>query len=506
MSTTGGIGGMFTNVESGWWYASNDYASKYRIFAEGIDQTKPIGLFVWLHGDGAYEYNNPTDTAYLFGPDGIIQAARDENMITVVPLSPDDDGAVTWWEWGHKTGNAQWLKELITSVFYQSFDIDLTKIWFGGFSGGAEFLTAQFLPFWGNDLQIEGGGAVITGGGDHAAEYGGNTAFTPNFSSGFRMYWRTGEDDTAANSSEGFDAVEAAHRGENWYRGLGFATDIELVSGHSHLLNGLYGGFIREALNDVPLGFSLADAKELFVGSDPVKEVYVGDVRVWKASDNFFSYTEGPIPVEDKVVHLSDFSLSQPGFVDAIGRYSNESLTARWGSPYPQLTFTNIATGEARDVLIEGQSRSLAEREHLQAGDYALTFSRPGREADYPMNWISVSLADEPRTQSFSHSGEALAYGEDQRLLTTINPPTSSDYILMIEILNAIEGRDEGSSEYSQPILMIGDEEVRRLHNGSYYIGAIINGSTDIKITRKASGSNYYPKFDATAYYYPVES
>ena len=298
MATTGGTGGPLTNDVSGWWAATNGYSSKYRWWAAHIDTAKPIGIFVWFHGDGAYEYNNPTDTAYIGGPGGILQACIEQNMILVVPLTPDDDGTLTWWEWGSKTGTTQWAKEMIHANFYDRYNIDRGKIWFGGFSGGAEFLTAQFLPHWGNDLLIEAGGAVITGGGTFHSDYGGDSTFDPAYKANFRMYWRTGEDDTAANSEEGFDGVAAAQTGEAWYRNKGFPTNIYLVPGKSHLLNGLYGGYIREALADtggpaqsgVYIGSQLVIG--MYVGSTPVTAVYVGSQKVWPT---------GPVTVQHEV-------------------------------------------------------------------------------------------------------------------------------------------------------------------------------------------------------------
>ena len=292
MATTGGTGGPLTDGVSGWWAATNGYSSKYRWWCSHIDTSKPIGIFVWFHGDGAYEYNNPTNSAYLGGPDGILQACIEQNMILVVPLSPDDVGAVTWWEWGSKTGNTQWAKEMIHANFYNRYNIDRERIWFGGFSGGAEFLTAQFLPHWGNDLLIEAGGAVITGGGTFHSDYGGDSTFNPAYKANFRMYWRVGQDDTAANSDEGFDGVLAAQTGEAWYRNKGFPTDIRLIPGHAHTLTGLYGGYVREALADTggpaqPGASSMGPfvggvpVKQVYAWPTPVREVYVGSQKIW---------------------------------------------------------------------------------------------------------------------------------------------------------------------------------------------------------------------------------
>lgn len=267
MSTSGGSGGPRTDGLSGWWAASNNYSSRYRWWA--AHTTGSPGILLWLHGDGAYEYNNPDSTAYLAGPDGLIQVARDHNLILLVPLSPDDDGAITWWEWG--TGNAVWLKELLARVRGQ-YDVDLERIWIAGFSGGAEHITAQLLPLQGENLGIEAGGIVAFGGGDHPAEYG-RTQPTLSYRSRFPMSWVVGEDDTAANSSEGFDARAAATRGRNAYQSTGHRTELTLVPDKQHLLNGLYGSYVRAALE-------ASAAPRVFPGGVRVQSVFVGSTRV----------------------------------------------------------------------------------------------------------------------------------------------------------------------------------------------------------------------------------
>lgn len=64
------------------------------------------------------------------------------------------------------------------------------------------------------------------------------------------MRWVVGENDTADNSDEGFDGRGTSEYAENWYSGQGWDTDIDLVRGKSHLLNGLYGGYLDDIISE----------------------------------------------------------------------------------------------------------------------------------------------------------------------------------------------------------------------------------------------------------------
>lgn len=294
MTSSGGTGGPLTDRTGVAYLASNGYDSFSHIYAAGIDTSKPIGLFVWLHGDGAYEYLNPTSTLYLSGPNGIVAAAKERNCIVLAPLTPDSGttNGRTWWKWG--SGNAQYLRELIVAEIYGKYNIDLGKIWIAGFSGGAETTTAIFLPTQANNLQIEGGGFMPFGGGPRPSWYSISEAWTPNFDPAvFHGYWIVGEDDTAENATDGYDGVLAAQAGYDWYGTKGFPTDIYYVPGQTHILSPEWGNLMRAAWvkydstgtggGSVAIGGS--GVSSLFVGSSAVTAAYLGAEKIWPPED-----------------------------------------------------------------------------------------------------------------------------------------------------------------------------------------------------------------------------
>jgi hypothetical protein len=294
MTSTGGTGGPLTDRTGVAFLASHGYDSFSHIYAAGIDTSKPVGLFVWLHGDGAYEYLNPTSTLYLAGPNGIVAAAKERNCIVLVPLTPDSGttNGRTWWKWG--SGNAQYLRELIVSEIYGKYNIDLGKIWIAGFSGGAETTTAIFLPTQANNLQIEGGGFMPFGGGPRPSWYEISEAWVPNFDPAvFPGYWIVGENDTAENATDGYDGVLAAQAGYDWYGTKGIPTDIYYVPGQTHILSPEWGNLMRAAWvkydsanSGTPIGaIGGPGISSMFVGSSAVTAVYLGAEKIWPSEE-----------------------------------------------------------------------------------------------------------------------------------------------------------------------------------------------------------------------------
>ncbi|MFC4605332.1 hypothetical protein [Rhodococcus kronopolitis] len=225
--TSAGSGGAFTDLVDQP-YSAGGYSSTYHRWASHIDPSRPIGMLIHLHGDGAFEYDNPVSPYCLGGPDGIVAQARVRNLIVIVPLTPDDDTR-TWWNWSGTASNTQWLDALQTAIL-DAFDVDLGRLWYTAFSGGSQFLTKYYLPRFANNAA--GGGAVVFGGGNAP-----DTAVTPvdaGTRSRFTMHWLTGGDDVAANAADGFDGLAAAVGGERWYRDAGFVTTLVTPPGHGH--------------------------------------------------------------------------------------------------------------------------------------------------------------------------------------------------------------------------------------------------------------------------------
>ncbi|MGW2096088.1 hypothetical protein ACWCOR_27990, partial [Promicromonospora sukumoe] len=126
---SGGSGGVKADEMNRWYTATeNNFASKYHRWIGHLDTSKPIGLLVHLHGDGAFEFNNPTNPWMLGGPNGIVEVAKAKNMLVICPLTPDDTN-VNWWEWSGQEQNTRWLVSLIEALC-GAYNIDRQRIWF----------------------------------------------------------------------------------------------------------------------------------------------------------------------------------------------------------------------------------------------------------------------------------------------------------------------------------------------------------------------------------------
>lgn len=220
--------------------ASNGKSSRYHVYAAGVQQ--PAGLVLQFHGDGAYEFNNPSSPYSLGGSGGIVSQARSRGYITVPVLSPDKSGSVTWWEEG--SANATYVNELLTRL-KASYGIKSDDIWLVGYSGGAQFITQFYLP--NHSASIAGGGAVVFGGG--GAPRVAAKPFAASLTKSFPIHWYTGALDNGATSSDGYNALRDAKAGMAWYSQRGFVTSHEYPAGVGHGLSGRFGTVMARQLD-----------------------------------------------------------------------------------------------------------------------------------------------------------------------------------------------------------------------------------------------------------------
>ena len=269
-SNTTGSGGALTDVTGVNYAASNGYSSKYHLYAAGLDWTKPVGLMVHFHGDGAFEYNNPTSTWMLGGANGLIAQAKARNMILLVPLTPDDAvGRFTWWAWYGKEENPRYARDLIAYILGR-YKIDRKQIWLSGYSGGSQFITRYLLPHFGVDLGIVGGGFIAFAGGQApAASF---APYNPSFKGEWHCRWVVGALDDGTGSSDGFNAIAAANAGAAWYAGQGFSTEVTQLAGLGHDLNGLYGPHTGAEIDARPVPKTLATVTAMRYNGQNVKE------------------------------------------------------------------------------------------------------------------------------------------------------------------------------------------------------------------------------------------
>lgn len=214
--------------------ADNGLSSRYHVYnADLVSSMKPIGLVLYFHGDGAYEFLNPDSTQYFAGDDGMVTAARQAGMLFVPVLAPHEN-KVRWWgeDYGDEddTANAKYVRDLLETEIYPMYNIDRSNIWLTGFSGGGGFLTDTFIPQQ-SDV-IEGGGAVIFASGE---VYPSNKykPFSDSLKSNFPMHFYTGLDDVVTDGGS-YRPLDSARMGAKYYTNQGFKVTTEFPAGVDH--------------------------------------------------------------------------------------------------------------------------------------------------------------------------------------------------------------------------------------------------------------------------------
>ncbi|AJE33661.1 hypothetical protein B842_09060 [Corynebacterium humireducens NBRC 106098 = DSM 45392] len=182
--------------------------STYRVFSHGINRDKPAGVVVRLHGDGAYEY--------LYSkrhPSCLAAVAASHNLILVQPLTPAEDR--TWWT--DLDTNTDWLEAFYDEEISTMEGVDPDRVWWMGYSGGAEMISYGLLPSAGRVITA---GAILVGGGGAPRRTGHSVP--EERVADLPLYWVTGSRDTGEDPRETFDALSAASEGADAYRSQGF--------------------------------------------------------------------------------------------------------------------------------------------------------------------------------------------------------------------------------------------------------------------------------------------
>lgn len=185
--------------------------SRYHVFAEGLDWDRPVGVIYHLHGDGAFEYESPE-----YSVSCMAEVARQHNMLLVVPRTPDRVGELTWWE--HLDRNAEWFRALVEQRVLADYDVDRSRTWLTGYSGGAQFISQELLADH-IDL-VPGGGAIMMAGGQAPREASGDPGGSQL--EDLRLHWDVGTADDGSDPKAPFDALSAARAGHAWYERQGY--------------------------------------------------------------------------------------------------------------------------------------------------------------------------------------------------------------------------------------------------------------------------------------------
>jgi predicted esterase len=276
---TGGSGGEATQAQNQEFTDSAGSTSRYHLYSEAAAANTSSGLLLHMHGDGAYEFENPDSGALA----DISEHATDHNLVMMGLLTPDSS-TTTWWQNGDT--NSVWVRELLQNVAFTNYNIDRSRIWLVGYSGGSQFITKFMVPD--NSDLICGGGAVIFGGGGSSSL---DSSFNPTFVQNFKMHWYTGQDDIGANASDGYDAYSDAQRGSATYEEAGFPVTTEHPAGVGH--GGLPFGEVVGAqldLHDVAITTAAAPATPA-VGAGVAAGAGAGQVPVQPSASTQGSQT-----------------------------------------------------------------------------------------------------------------------------------------------------------------------------------------------------------------------
>lgn len=203
------------------------------------------GLLLYLHGDGAGEFDDPDDATLT----SFARIARKHHMLMVAPRTPDTQ-TMTWWR---KPGSTHYLRALLLHL-YAHYPIDRHHVWLVGYSGGAEEITYNLLMDH-NDL-LHGGGALLVGGGGLSRTTVFGHIPSHPLRQHFPLYWLAGEMDTPdrGGDDKGFDALGEAHVAERRLHAAGFLTHFRIIpdTGHYHII--LHAPSMMDRLLTQPAG------------------------------------------------------------------------------------------------------------------------------------------------------------------------------------------------------------------------------------------------------------
>lgn len=187
-------------------------------------------LHIHLHGDGAYEFKDPTSPV----PAALRTIAAEQGAMFVLPRTPDMSSH-TWWATPEST---RWLANLIKTL-YLYYNIDKQRVYITGYSGGAEAIS-YYLIAKHHDLFLGGGAVLLGGGGASGLTISGLPS--NSIKADYLMRWWVGADDDGLTSTDGFNALRASERGEAFYRRAGFNTKRTIIASEDHY----------ESYDDVP--------------------------------------------------------------------------------------------------------------------------------------------------------------------------------------------------------------------------------------------------------------
>lgn len=279
-------------------YMTDFGQSRFHMYADGIDWSKPVGAVYYFDGD--YWNLNQSKIGNPQHPDLLAMAkvANERNMVFVAIESPDKDASgdgITWWE--NMDANGDYARALM-SQFNATRGIDTSNVWTVGYSGGAE-LQAFELGADRQDTWRTGGGDVLFGGG---GSNGMQTAPSET-ARAIPMTWVVGQNDgEGVTWPATWSAYGAAHQGQKMYANAGFTnTKVKVIPGVDHYQYD-FAGELAAAMDAA----GVAKATNLAPASDsapaPVAEEPAAPVEEAPVAEKPVETPAEPAPVEEAPV------------------------------------------------------------------------------------------------------------------------------------------------------------------------------------------------------------
>lgn len=125
-------------------------------------RAKPYGLLIYLHGDNYNELRG----GYFQGR--MAQLGQRYNLLPIAVYSPDLNRQSGSQWWGGNGRHADFLHDLLQKRVGQDYNVDFSKVYLYGMSGGSQFVTKYFIPRYG---EFYAGGVAPMCGGNSSEQY-----------------------------------------------------------------------------------------------------------------------------------------------------------------------------------------------------------------------------------------------------------------------------------------------------------------------------------------------
>lgn len=248
-------------------FTNGTRTSVYHIDATAASASTPAPLIIHLHGDGYQEYSNMASSLTSSVAYRYMDVARAQGAIFLLARTPDTSSE-TWYTAAYAT---TWLVALINDV-KSKYNVDNMRIFYSGFSGGAEQVTYNMMVDH-HTLLLGGGAMILGGGGAEGVSFSGTPSDT--LKNNFPMQWFVGENDVAgATEPPDWSARADSAIGEAFYRNAGFKTKYTIIPNKAHNDSEPLGpGYLNDVMNESNTYYGLSTKAMPAVPQPPVSVV-----------------------------------------------------------------------------------------------------------------------------------------------------------------------------------------------------------------------------------------